>query len=233
MKSRASLVASALALGLTSGVALAQGPPGGPGSSFMRDFRKFQEQHKMTFQLQTMCSRGLTECERTKATELKPPQAKQLLGLLTPLRKKPKMSQEEARATIQKLQKVFDTRQLAKIDVAIQDAQRRMMAGPGGPPGGGAPGGGPPPGAGGPPGGPGGPGGNRPAFDPAKSKNFNPFNPAKDSPMYQRNTERNEKLFAFLKERAAGKGGKLELPTFRPGGPGSPGGPRPGEPNRS
>ena len=47
-------------------------------------------------------------------------------------------------------------------------------------------------------------------------KDFNPFNPDKSSPRYEQNKERNEKLFAFLTARAAGKDAKLNLPP--PGG---------------
>ncbi len=73
------------------------------------------------------------------------------------------------------------------------------------------------------------------AFDPARMKNFNPFNPDKSSPLYQRTKERNDKLFAFLRARAAGKDAKLDLPQgfgrgggrgF--GGPGGGPGGRPG-----
>jgi hypothetical protein len=240
MRSRAAFLTGAAVLGLAGSVALAQGPPGGGGTS---PFARFREQHKMTFQLQTMVTRGLTECERSKNTELKPAQAKQLLSVLNPWKTKPKMTQEEARATIQQVQKIFEAKQLTAIDKAIQEWQRRMSGG-GGPPGGGggAPGGGAPgvgaPRPGGAPGA-GGPGGGRPPFDPAKAKNFNPFNPAKDSPMYDRSKARNDKLFAFLATRASGKGGTLDLPQFgRPGGggpggaPGAPGaagaGPKPG-----
>jgi hypothetical protein len=229
MRSQAAFFTGAVTLGLAATVALAQGPPGGFSA-----FTKFRDQHKMTFQLQTMVTRGLTECERSKMTEIKPAQAKQLLIALTPWKSKPKMTQDEARATIQKVQKVFEAKQLTAIDKAIQEQQRRMASfgggGGGGAPGGGGGtpggGGGPRPGGGGPPGGG---GGNRPPFDPVKSKNFNPFNPVKDSPRYEQSKARNDKLFAFLTARAAGKGGKLDLPQFgRPGGGAPGGGPRPG-----
>jgi hypothetical protein len=60
-------------------------------------------------------------------------------------------------------------------------------------------------------------------------QHFNPFNPDKSSPFGQRRAERNEKLFAFLSARAAGKAAKLDLPQGF-GGRGGPGGPRPGAP---
>lgn len=211
---------------LPAASAIAQPPPGG-GFNFSA-FQKWRDQHKYTFQLRTMVTGGIAECERSKSTQVKPPQAKQILSILTPLTKKPKLKQEEAKAAIQQVQRVFDARQLAAVDRAVQASTRRRGGGPGGGgPGGGAPGGGP--GAGGPgggrPGG-GGPGGGRGGFDPARMQNFNPFNPDKSSPMGARQVERNEKLFGFLKARAAGKmDTKFDVPTFGPGG--GPGG-RPG-----
>jgi hypothetical protein len=143
--------------------------------------------------------------------------------VLTPLRKQPKLTQDQAKATIQKLQTTLDTKQMTAVDKAIKAAAARRTGGGGPGGGGGAPGGGGTGGgtgtAGGPrPGGgaPGGAGGNRPPFDPAKMKNFNPFNPDKTSPRYEQNKERNDKLFAFLTARAAGKDAKLDIPS--PGG---------------
>ncbi len=236
---RATLLAVCLTT-LSAGATLAQGP-GGPGGGGFGAFQKFRDQHKYTFQLSTTLRSGLTEMERSKSTQLKPAQAKQLLGVLTPLRKKPKLTQEEAKSTIQKVQKVFDARQLSAVDKAIQASQRRRGGGgPGGGPGGGGPGG---PGGGAPggsgagrpggggPGGPGGPGGGRPAFDFNAMKNFNPLNPDKKNPRYERNKEMNDKLFGFLTARAAGKTATLDLPSFGdrrgPGGPGGGSGDRP------
>lgn len=248
---------------LVAGAAIAQGPPGGggpggPGGFDRAAFMKFREQHKYSFQLRTMVRNGLQEVERSKSTQLKPAQAKQVLAVITPWKSKPKMTQEEAKASIQKLQKVFDTKQLAAVDKAIQQSQRPRGGGPGGGgpggggpggPGGGAPGGGAPggfpagprPGGPGGPGGSGGPGGGR-TFDFNKMKNFNPFNPSKESPRYQRDKESIDKVFAFLNARAAGKTATLELPSFGgfgggrgPGGPGGgrgPGGPGGGSGDR-
>lgn len=204
--------------------ASAQPPAGGFNPAA---FQKFREQHKYTFQLRTTVTAGFTELERMKSTQLTPDQAKKILSVLTPLRKQPKLTQDQAKATIQKLQKVLTQRQLAAIDRVLQRAPAFGRR-PGGPGAGGPPGGPGGPGMGAPgagrPGQPGGPGaGARPRFDPTRMQNFNPFNPAKDSPRYADEKERNDKLFAFLSARAAGKAAKLEL---RPPGP-PPGAPRP------
>jgi hypothetical protein len=215
---------------LPSAAALAQQPPGGGGGAFNpAAFQKWRDQHKYTFQLRTMVTGGIMECERSKSTQIKPAQAKQILGVITPLTKKPKLKQDEAKAAIQSVQKIFDSRQLSAVDKAIQaSAARRGGGGPGG--GGGRPGGGPPGG-----GGPGGGGGNRPVFDPAKMQNFNPFNPEKGTAMYDRNTDRNKKLISFLQARAAGKmDTTLDIQPFGggrgPGGGGAPGGAKPPTP---
>lgn len=251
---RGMLLASGVTV-LAAGAALAQGPPGGGGGGGpMAAMQKWREQHKYTFKLRAMLTNGIMELERDKATALKPDQAKKTLAVLTPLTKKPKLNQDEARASIKKLQTAFDSRQLAAVETAVANSQRRMgggrrpgggpgMGGPGGggPPGGGGgprPGGGGPPGGfggpggGGPPGGPGGPGGG---FNAAAMKDFNPFNPQKGSFGYERNLERNQKLVSFLQARAAGKKAVLEMPRGFGGGRGGPGGgpggfggPRPG-----
>lgn len=191
----------AAAVLVPASLALAQG---GPNPAFM----KWREQHKNTFQLRTMLGTGIVECERAQSTEIKPAQAKQLLAIVNPLRKQPKLTQDQAKAAIGKVKKLLDTRQLTAMDKAITDSQRRR-GGPGGAPGGGA---------GGPGGAPGGgaPGGNRPPFDAAKMKDFNPFNPDKSSPMYERTKERNDALFAFLEARSAGKPAKMNFPGRGP-----------------
>ena len=228
------LLAGAVAM-LPASAALAQ-QGGGPGVFNPQAMAKWSDQHKYTFQLRTMLTNGVSECERSKSTQLKPAQAKQILAVLTPLTKKPKLTQDEAKANIQKLQRVFNARQLAAVDKSIQAGSRRGGPGGGGPGGGGPRAGGPPggggPGAGGPGGrgpgggGPGGSAGNRPRFDPARMKNFNPFNPEKSSPMYDRTLRRNKSLTTFLQARAAGKmDAKLDMPRGFGGGPG---GGRPG-----
>jgi len=213
------LLAGILLLGC--GIALAQ-----DARPNFEAFRKFREQHKYTFQLRTMVTAGLMEIERSKSTQLKPEQAKKILEILTPLQKQPKLTQEQAKQAIHKLQKVLDQRQLAAVDRVLQ--RRPGMGGPpggpGGAPGPGGPGGpgamgpGRPPRQGAPAGGPS--AANRPRFDPTKMQNFNPFNPSPQSPMYQMEKEQNDRLFSFLKARAAGKAATLEL--RRPGMPGGP-----------
>ena len=217
----------ALALGLAAPAVMAQGPGGGGFN--MGAFQKFRDQHKLGFQLSTTMTAGLNEIERSPSTALKPAQARQILGIIGPLRNQTQLSEDQARSAIKRLQRVLDQKQLAAVDRAIQAGQRRMAGGfGGGRPGAGGPGGG---GFGGgrPGGGMGGPGG-RPGgarFDPARMmRNFNPFHPDPGAPpqMYQRSKQRMDMLFGFLAARAAGKPAHFTLPQFR----GGPGGGRPG-----
>lgn len=183
------IIAAALAAAPIVG-ALAQGP----SPAFM----KWRDQHKYTFQLRTMLTAGIAECERSKSTAIKPDQAKKILGVLMPLTKKPKLTQDEAKLAIQKLQLVYEARQLTSVDKVLKASANRRPGGgaPGGAPGGGSPG-----------------GAARPPFDPTRMKNFNPFNPEKSSPMYERSVDRNKKLIAFLQARSTGKAAKFDAPT--------------------
>src|SRR5690349_553276 len=108
-------LAGSLLLGGTS--AFAQQGGGGPN---MAAFQKFRDQHKSTFQLQTMLNRGLMEIERSPATKLKPDQAKKIQALIAPLRKQPKMTQAQAKTTIAKFQKILTAPQLAAVNRAVE-----------------------------------------------------------------------------------------------------------------
>ncbi|MCC6484178.1 MAG: hypothetical protein IT209_04955 [Armatimonadetes bacterium] len=210
---RGSMRAAALTLAAMtiSAVAYAQ------GSTNAAAFQKFRSQHKYTFQLSTTVFRGLAECERTDSTKLKPAQAKQILSVLNPLRKQSKLTQDQAKSAIQKIQRALDQKQLSAIDKVLNSNARPGFSGSGNRPGnatGARPGGNRP----------GGPAaGNRPAFDPSKMKDFNPFNPSKTSPNYERQLDRVKRLFSFLEARSANKPATLQM--MRPGQ----GSPRAGE----
>src|SRR4051812_27839118 len=104
--------------GLAASVVSAQGPPGaGGGGGFnFGAFQKWRDQHKMTFQLSTTVTRGIENCERSSNAKLKPDQAKKILGVLAPLKKKDKLTQDEAKEDIKKLQTILDQKQLAEVD---------------------------------------------------------------------------------------------------------------------
>lgn len=75
------------------------------------------EQFRYTFQL-TRATRNITELEKNKETALTPAQAKQVLAILKPLRSKPKLTSDQAKAASIKLEKVFT--------LAQQDAIAKM-----------------------------------------------------------------------------------------------------------
>jgi len=202
--------------------------PGGGGDSGGNGgaFSAFRDAHKYTFQLSRMAS-NIGHLNEDKTAPLTAKQAKQLLKVLTPLRKKSSLTQDEAKTALKGLKAVLTVQQLNAIG-RMKD--HRFGAGPGGRQGGaGGPGGGPggaqgAPGRMGGPGGSGGPGGNRPRFDPSAMKNFNPFNPPKNSPMgNERAMARWTLFYNNLNAIAAGKPITMPKRMEGPGGPGGPG----------
>jgi hypothetical protein len=121
-------------------------------------------------------------------------QAKSVLAVLEPLKKKTKLTQDEAKIAIKKLKAVLDEKQLTEIGKMKPEMR---LAGPGGP---------------GRPGGQGGPGrmpggqpgqGGMPRMDMSAMKNFNPFNPPKGTPMAEHGAKRMNELFDSLEKIAA------------------------------
>lgn len=136
---------------LVATASFAQGQAGG-------QFQQFREEHKYTFQLMQMV-RHIGEIDKDAKHALTPTQAKQVLAVLKPLSTKPKLTQDQAKQALKDLKKIFTVDQLNAM-AQIKSPQHRMgSGGPGGP------------------GGPGGqrPQGNRPHWDPAAMKDFNPF----------------------------------------------------------
>lgn len=217
---RATLWASVLMLMASTMAAFAQ-PPGGPGGfqmtpemqRRMEEFRKWRDAHRYTFQL-TSTLRGLEELDRNQKTKLTPAQAKKILGVLQPLRNKPKMTQDDAKNALKQIKAALNVTQLNAL-ARIEAERRNRFGGPGGGgmgmrPGGpgGAPGGAPgarPGGNAGPR--PGGPASGRWQMpDLSSMKDFNPFKPnPKMGPFAQRGAEYWNNFFKGLQQRASGK----------------------------
>lgn len=168
--------------------ASAQGP-GGPGGG-SGPFAQFRESHKYTFMLSRMAA-NIGRLSESKAP-LTPKQAKAVLAVLQPLRKKTSLTQDEAKDSTKKLKAVLTEKQLTAIGKMKPE---HRFGGPGGQ---------------GRPGGQGGqgrmpqmqPGQGRPRFDMSAMKNFNPFNPPKGTPMAERGAKRMNDLFDDLKKIA-------------------------------
>lgn len=165
--------------------------------------QRFHEQHRYTFQLLTMATEGLVECERWKSTAIRADQAKKILSVLQSLTAKPKLSQDQARSSIRDLRRAMDQSQLGTMDRAVRAAEqrvtrlqsenaRRQQAGQR------------PSGSG------------RQAFDPARMRDFNPFCPSTSSPRYQSDVDRNYKLLDFVKSRAEGRNARLSISAAGP-----------------
>lgn len=167
-------------------------------------FTQFREEHKFTFQLTGLVG-NIARLEREGANKLTAQQAKEILGIMQPLRSKEKLTQDDAKDTIRGLQRILTT---AQRDEIAKMPEMRRGSGPGGPGGAGPRG----QGGSGAPGGSGGPGrpgggnrqrGERPRFDPAAMKNFNPFNSSSTGPTGARGAARWDTLMKELEKKAA------------------------------
>ena len=147
-------------------------------------FQQFRDEHKYTFQLMQMVHHIQMINQDAKHT-LTPAQAKSTLAVLKPLASKPKLSQDQAKQALKDLKKVFTVSQLNAM-AKIKAPQRRMSSGG--------------------PGGPGGrrPQGNRPRFDLASMKDFNPFyaKASKNDPMAADRQKRQAQFMSDLAKKA-------------------------------
>lgn len=169
--------------------ALAQQQGGG-------QFSAMREKYKYTFQLMTT-GRHINDLLKDKKYAPTSAQAKQLLGILKPLRTKPKLTQDGAKNVLKSLKKVFTAGQLnAMARMKSKFGQNRTQ--------------------GAQPGGTGGPGGQgqRPAgqngqrkFDPNAMKDFNPFytKVAKGDTRAAERVKQWNDFFAALEKKAKGK----------------------------
>ena len=155
---------------------------------------EFRAAHQETFALlRTVGNIGRMEHEGR--TPLTPAQATSLLAVLTPLRTKTSLTQDEAKAVSEQITPILTAEQLAEIE-----KMPAPRAG-GGQGNGGGNGGGMRAGAGGQ----GGAGGQRPRMDTEAMKDFNPFNPPAGSPMAERGAARWQRFFDNLTKKANGE----------------------------
>jgi len=198
LKSLRVIIASLLLVVLIAATSVAQGPGGQGGGQWSQ----MREKYKYTSQLMQM-TQHIAIIDRDSKYTLTKAQAKKVLGVLQPLRKKPKLTQDEAKATLKKLKPIFTVKQLNAM-AKIKPPSRGPRTGGGYSGGQGGPGGGPP--GGGPPGG-GQPGANRPSFDPNAMKDFNPFcsKVKADDEFAARRARRWNQFFTAMDNKAKGK----------------------------
>lgn len=158
------------------------------GSNMRERFTQFREEHRYTFMLMQSAG-GIGRLEEGQTHVLSAAQAKQLLAVLTPLRSKPTLTQDEAKDTIKAIQSILTAEQREAIST-MRPERDRQQGGPGGA-GMGRPSGQRPPG-----------GGRRMPMDLDAMKNFNPFNTSQKSPMAQRGGRGIEQLFTVLEKKA-------------------------------
>ena len=152
--------------------------PGG-GGAMGGQFAQFREAHKFTFQLTSMVG-NIAQLDTDGVAPLTPAQAKTMLGILTPLRTKASLTQDEAKETLKALKQVLTEQQLTEIGKmkprrSTRGGQGQGMRGSGG---------------------------HRPNFDPNAMKDFNPFNPKGGAPTAQQSQQRWNTFFAALGKKA-------------------------------
>lgn len=162
------------------------GPPGGFGR-----FGEFQKQHQYAFEL-TRLVRSIGRLEQDKKNALNPKQAKSVLAVLQPLRKRTNLDEAAAKKGLNAVQSVLTNKQRAAISALPPEHPfRRNGPPPSGPRPGerreGRPGFGPPPGPG-------------PRFD---MKSFNPLNPPAFGPPNQQRSGGMNKVFDDLKKKSS------------------------------
>ncbi len=170
----------------------------GSGSNAMSQFR---EEHKYTFQLMRFAGNiGRLESEPT-TTPLTQEQAQQVLAVLQPLRAQTSLTQDQAKDALRGLKKVLTEMQLTQVG-AMKSPQNALSRQGSGGQSGGQQGSRP-----------------RPQIDPATMKDFNPFNPPKDSPMASgRQAARWDELFTDLQAKANGQPVPTHVTSSGPGG---------------
>ena len=164
------------------------GQAGGDPSAMRERRDQFRTEHESTFRL-TRLVENIGRLDTEGKHPLTKQQAKDTLAILTPLRTQEKLTQDDAKETIRALQKVLTIDQ--RTEISQMPEQRWGGGGQGGPggPGGARPGGGNVS-----------PGGQRPSFDPAAMKNFNPLNPS--SGMGGRGAAHMDNFFQTLEAKA-------------------------------
>jgi hypothetical protein len=205
------LVVPALAALALAPAANAQPPGGGQGGgnftpemrAQFQKFRKWQEANKNVVQL-GRTFRRFRQLEENPKTQLTKEQARKILAVVKPWRRKPVMKDEEARKVMTQLTAPLSVPQLKAISQSESRGGRGGGGGGagfgGGRPGGGGPGGGAGFGGGGRPGG-GGPGGGG-GFRMPDPKPYNPLNP-ESSPFYKADPQRGARMVQGFNEMMA------------------------------
>jgi hypothetical protein len=207
MKSVLKMVVPALAVTALAPAAFAQGPPGGGNippemRAQFEKMRKFRDNNKNVFQVQSTFRR-LRRLDENPKTQLTKDQARKILAVVKPWRRKPVMKDDEARKVNLALTAPLTVAQLKAISQSDGRGGRGQGFGGGGGFGGGRQGGGGfgRPGGGGPGGGGpgGGPGGRPGGFRMPDPKPFNPLNP-ESSAWYKANPQMGQRMVQGFNE---------------------------------
>lgn len=160
-------------------------------------WNQVREKYKYTFQLMQMVGH-IDAIDQDSKYTLTQTQAKKVLGVLQPLRSKPKLTQDQAKQALKDLKPIFTVTQLnamAKIKPPQRGQRPDGQGGPGAP-NGTRPGGGQ-----------GRPSGSRPHMDAAAMQDFNPFYTKVDpkDEFAQRRVKRWNDFFTRMDNKSQGK----------------------------
>ncbi len=151
-------------------------PPGGPGMS-----ADFEKSHRYTLQLMRL-TQNIGRLENVGKSKLTVAQAKAVLSILQPLRKRESLDQPSAKDAIKSLQCVLTGLQRSEIRAMPAEHQFRQNTPPSGPP----------------------PSGPRPNMNSKSMENFNPLNSAAGPPNQHGGGDL-DKIFADLIKKSGGK----------------------------
>ncbi|MCE5197950.1 MAG: hypothetical protein ABFD54_06720 [Armatimonadota bacterium] len=166
----------------------AGGPMGGPMGSPMGDpgqFAELQKSHQYAFQLMKLVG-NIGRLESDGKSGLTPQQAKAVLAVLQPLRKRESLDETSAKEAMKALQAVLTDKQRSAISALPPEHKFHRGSTPPGPPPTGTPSGPPP------------------AGGPKAMKGFNPLNPPAGGPMGQPAGKGVERLFENLEKKSKG-----------------------------
>lgn len=157
-----------------------QAGPGQMDTAARERFRKFREEHQNGFKLMET-TRKLGQLERDGIMPLTPAQAKSILVILTPLRGKADLTEDDAKIAIQSINALLTEQQLSAMDKMTASRNgRRSDAGTR------------------QPGNNQRPRGNRQQFNPDTMGHFNPLAPPKDPDAANQSGGRTNQFFDLL-----------------------------------
>lgn len=115
---------------LLGGLCWGQGEGGGGREGFRQEMEALQKKYRYNFMLRDTFYKTV-EMEKQKKAPLSKVQAQKILGIVTPLRKKPKLTSDEAKQNVKKMQAVLTAKQLQTLSLMKPPSFRQGRGGSG------------------------------------------------------------------------------------------------------